>query len=704
MRRKRIDIKIFVIALILFISGLPNYLQAQYQYKWMNVGSLHNWFSEIGCEIEVGRSSAANQQDGLQWPALYPYTDNQAAKGMWIGAKNFTDERGDLYPYKVVHAGPRATGQGELFPLEFKMVSRFDAPRVFVDGLLSFEKSVEVDEVDPSIAADRMIVNTVNSQLGVTMERKIMQFSIPGHDNYMVFDYVFTNTGNVDDDAEIELPSQTVEDFYAFFQYRYSATFQTRYVIGNATGWGINAMIDFRGDGPDNPAKYGDPLDEDFRAGFVWHGYYPERVVEYDNIGGPIWNIRLPYTSEYDTVGRLGAPQFIGALTVHADKSPSENVDDASQPSTTGWFGSDLPETSNNDAYSIGKMQNEYGWMSYGNMPDRHAWVVEPTGDFAAQKAGCNLGLASPMSGVGGGFSVGNGYGPYTLGPGESIHLIITEAVNGLNTENCIKIGKQFKKGEIDAYTKNTLVLTGKDSLFKTFRNAIANYESGYDLPKPPKPVQIFQVNGGGDRISLTWEAFADADDIAGFRIYRNTGEYNNPFKQPDLIYEAGPAERSFDDLSPVRGIGYYYHILTVGTNGMKSSRFYTQSYDPAFLKRPQGTAMDQIRIVPNPYVINSSSERLRFSGEPDKLAFFNIPGQCKIRIYTETGELLKTILHADGSGDDYWKATTSSNQVLVSGVYIAHFEVTQDIPDQNTGNLIFKKGDTKILKFVIIR
>ena len=74
MRRIRIDINIFVIALILFISGLPNYLQAQYQYKWMNVGSLHNWFSEIGCEIEVGRSSSANQQDGLQWPALYRET------------------------------------------------------------------------------------------------------------------------------------------------------------------------------------------------------------------------------------------------------------------------------------------------------------------------------------------------------------------------------------------------------------------------------------------------------------------------------------------------------------------------------------------------------------------------------------------------------------------------------------------------------
>jgi len=50
-----------------------------------------------------------------------------------------------------------------------------------------------------------MIVNSANTLLGVTMERRIMQFSQGFHDNYHVIEYVFTNTGNTDADAEIEL-------------------------------------------------------------------------------------------------------------------------------------------------------------------------------------------------------------------------------------------------------------------------------------------------------------------------------------------------------------------------------------------------------------------------------------------------------------------------------------------------------------------
>jgi hypothetical protein len=81
------------------------------------------------------------------------------------------------------------------------------------------------------------------------------------------------------------------------------------------------------------------------------------------------------------------------------------------------------------------------------------------------------------------------------------------------------------------------------------------------------------------------------------------------------------------------------------------------------------------IRIAPNPYIISSNENALRFPNEPDKIAFFNIPGNCVIKIYTELGELIKEIVHDDGSGDAYWNSITSSNQVIVSGVYIVVIE-----------------------------
>ncbi|RQW03996.1 MAG: hypothetical protein EH225_06380, partial [Calditrichaeota bacterium] len=685
-----------IILLILVFLGIPDFGDAQ-QYKWMAAGSLHNWFSEMGCEIEEGRSAAARQQDGLMWPAHLPYQDNQAAKGFWIGCRNFTDERGDLYEYKVVTVGPRSKGFGEFFPTEFKMVSRFEVPKVFVDEAITFEKNVIVEEVDPAIPATMMIVNKANTLLGLSMERNIMQFSIPRHDNYIVQEFIFTNTGNVDDDDEIELQNNTLTDVWFFYQYRLAPTQQTRYIIGNGTGWGMNTMIDARGDGPDNPVTYNDSPEEteyngkQIRAQFVWHGYFPDKVVDYDNIGGPIWRPFAPYVATYDTVGRLGAPQFVGIITLHADKSSTDNTDDPAQPATTGWYGSDLPETGpNSDPYNVKEMQERYTWMEMGHFTPRHAWAVVPDGDFAAQTKGANLSLGGAKNGGPGGFSIGNGYGPYTIGQDESIRIVIAEAVNGMDTRNCINYGKQYKSGALKAYNKNTLILSGKDSLFQTFRNAIDNFQSGYQVPRPPKPPRIFSVTGGGDRISLDWEVY-DTENLAGFEIYRLRGEYDNPLLEPVLIYTAGPGERNYDDFTAVRGIGYYYYIIAVGSNGLNSNRTFTQSFDPAFLKRPQGSRLDDIRVVPNPYIISSTESRLRFPGgrEADKLAFFNIPGQCRIRIFTETGELVKTIEHTDGSGDAYWYALTEYNQVIVSGVYIAHIEVTQDINDTQTGEVL---------------
>ncbi len=711
-RMKSLMQKICLIS-ILILALMPALVLGQ-QYKWLSAGSLHNWISEQGCEIEVGRTPGSPQQDGLQWPAMLPYQDIQAAKGFWIGCQDFTDERGDTYDTRVVTVGPRSKGFSEFFPLQFDMVSRFEVPQVYVDGLPSSSKVVNNDYVDPNMDADRMVINVTNTLLGITMTRKVMQFSVPGHDNYHIYDFTFVNTGNIDDDAEIELPDNTLNDVIFFWQYRWAPCYQTRYIIGNGSGWGMNTMLDARGDGSENPGLYGDPQDEreyngkQIRCQFAWHGYFKEKVVDYDNIGGPIMRPYNPYVATYDTVGRLGAPQFVGVLTLHADKSADEHVDDPGQPFTTGWYGSDLPETGpNSDPYNLKEMQERYRWMQLGNFSPRHAYAAVEDGNFASQTdPGNEIDQGNPKSGKPGGFSAGNGYGPYQMAPGDTIRIVMVEAVNGLGTERCIEVGNDFKNGVITNVEKNEIFLTGKDSLFKTFRNAIDNYMSGYQIQRPPKPPKIFQVQGGGDRISLNWDVY-DTENLAGFKIYRSRGEYNNPLETAELVYEADADERSYDDLTPVRGVAYYYYIQSVGLNGMESNRHYSQAYDPSFLQRPMGTAMDQIRVVPNPFIVSSDETRLRFPGlrETDKLAFFNVPGQCKIQIYTETGQLIKTLINDQGKGDLYWYNITESNQFVVSGVYIAYIEVTEDIPDpDNPDRLIYKKGDNKTIKFVVIR
>ena len=51
--------------------------------------------------------------------------------------------------------------------------------------------------------------------------------------------------------------------------------------------------------------------------------------------------------------------------------------------------------------------------------------------------------------------------------------------------------------------------------------------------------------------------------------------------------------------------------------------------------------------------------------------------------------DLVDIIEHTDGSGDEIWNSITSSRQIIVSGIYIAHFEM----PDGNA-----------IRKFAVVR
>jgi hypothetical protein len=656
----------------------------------MAVGSLNHWFAATGHEIEEGRVSV--QQDGLQWPAYFKYQDVQAASGLWLGAQNWKDASGTSYPVKVVHVGPRVNGNNEFFAMKFETVSRFDPTGVFVDGNPSVGKTLNNTRVDPTLKCDRMINNVVNTALGVTMTRKILAWCNTYHDNYFIYEYTFTNTGQVDATTNSPLASQTLTGFRVFFQSRYACTYDGSQEIGNPTSWGINTMNDARGDGvkSDPPyLLYGDPAKPyQFRCRFAWQGKFPT-FTAYDNIGAPMYSPAIPASDPADTVGRLAAAQVVGTATLHVDRSPTDTTDDPAQPSTTMYVGSDDPLTSNNSQFDGAKMDKEYTWMSSGHLSPRHCDKVQADGAFDAP-------TGDPSLGTSGGWSSADGYGPFTLAPGQSIRIVLAEGVAGLSREHCISVGRAYKTGAINAKAKNDSVLTGRDSLFQTFARATANYNSGYNIPKPPLPPKTLNVTSAGDKVLLTWGTYGGDPNLRGFSIYRSVGRSDGVYT---FVGTVGAGVTSFSDTGVVRGYANFYYVVSVGPVNadptgntpvgvaLTSNRIMAQSYDAAYLKRQAGTSMSAIRIVPNPYSIASDVTRLRFTqNESDKIAFYNIPGYCTIKIYTEVGELIKEIIHNDGSGDAYWFSNTSSGQVVVSGVYIVVFENIQ------TGERTIKK------------
>ena len=412
----------------------------------------------------------------------------------------------------------------------------------------------------------------------------------------------------------------------------------------------------------------------------------------------------------WDTTGRLAAGQMVGRVTIHSPDSPG-GADSPDQPSTMGVMGSDDPNLTT-DEYNTSMMQIQYdNYMTQGRLYPHHADDIEPDGNFDTPTNAPNI-----FDGVydEGGYSVIEGHGPYDIPFGQSIDIVVADAVGGLSMKAKYDIGKLYKAtGETPdesamleyngtSMTKNQWALTAKDSLFKTFERALANHAAGYDIPQPPYPPESFSVTSGTDKITLDWVAMSGGPSRAGWHVYRAKGSYDFPYIGEalpghgglghELLAELSGSATSYEDATAERGESYYYFIQAVGdasdnsgtamtpAGALKSNQHWTQTYLPASLKRAPGASLDAVRVVPNPYHIGATTD-IRFS-ETDKLGFLDVPGTCTIKIYTQLGELVETIIHDDGSGDEYWDQTTSSRQVVASGLYICLL-YTSDAADE---------------------
>jgi len=88
---------------------------------------------------------------------------------------------------------------------------------------------------------------------------------------------------------------------------------------------------------------------------------------------------------------------------------------------------------------------------------------------------------------------------------------------------------------------------------------------------------------------------------------------------------------------------------------------------------------LDNIYVVPNPYVVYSNLESPGASairrGEL-RLQFRNLPPRCTIRIYTMVGELVDVIEKDDNINFAEWDILSYEGQRLAYGVYIYHVDV----------------------------
>ena len=155
-------------------------------------------------------------------------------------------------------------------------------------------------------------------------------------------------------------------------------------------------------------------------------------------------------------------------------------------------------------------------------------------------------------------------------------------------------------------------------------------------------------------------------------------------FSLPDT---SGPGNRP-GQRTWISGSSYKAYDV-VNYNFSDTTGTYTNNYVVLY-DISRGEGLELIRVVPNPYDIRSRLFQFGEDSQYDRIAFYNLPPVCKLKIFTERGDLVWQKDHTLGTGDERWNSMTSSGQVVTSGIYILYV----DAPGQGS---IYRK-------FVIIR
>jgi hypothetical protein len=612
MKERKMRNRLFVITACCMIFCGFHTMKAQ-SVKWLRVGDLQSPINETGAEYESEWNVTNTSGNFFSWPVQYNFDQTvMRLRGMMIGCKNFNDPvEKKVKSVKVIGTGFKAAADPtQIFPQELKLIGKSSHPKVFVDGQRAtvLDTYDVLDEVDPYLPCDRMVLVKYNTSIGISVTKKVMSFANSKHGNYFIYDYVFKNTGIIDGAGTIQQPRQTMDSVWMYFLYRYAFSGITAAGFGATWGafesqWGQNTLNHAFGENP-GATEFTDQTSPLYQLRGFYSYYGPWGKAPRSSVYEEDWG--CPKLTDPGS-GTLGSAKYAGCATLHADITPQNQTDDPNQPRTTWYISADysyLAATSPSQ-YDETFMSNRYAVMTEGHPLVQHDDMLGNTYPDNYRE---------PKRNEGGGVAMGQGFGPYNgLAPDSSIHIVFVEGVSGLSWEKGREVGANWLQWHNntgapqlvmpDGSTttdenlyKRRWCETGKDNILQTYRNAKQNYDAGYVVPQPPSPPSQFTVTSGSDKIMLDWANNAEgAAHFGGYVIYRSVGTVLQWTTNYEKIFECNKsnAVNHFDDVTAKRGFDYYYYIQSkddvtqVPNEILYSSLFWTVTNRQANLQRP---------------------------------------------------------------------------------------------------------------------
>ena len=573
---------------------------------------------------------------------------------------------------------------------------------------------------------EEMITATWNTNLGITVTRRSYSWSYPGYRDFIIYDYTFKNTGRIVStltktvlpDTVLAKINRTQSNLYFAFHSGISVSTKSQInfhsqltaIQAGAFGW--------------EPASY--------------HDYY--RVYDGGTLmfshnynGGKEPTPWDPYGKKDPSqwLTRFGpelqSPAAFGWLALYADPT-------GPAPRTTP-----KPDVMRIDVHYGGQL-NGKGFNLEGFNPrarpnkDFYTFVTLPDSQLALGNTG-NRENFYTLS-----------YGPYTMAIGDSVRIIVAEiaGVMDMHEVNAGDPNHHYPDSTIAAIRRNAD--NARNAVKWGLGATVNGVAIGADVPDPPPGPICDAVNAsfGSDtpRVAITWQKNAEtttytdgsgnvfydgATDLDGYRIYKSTDfQFANDTELPvfrgeawDLFadipitdapkyFDASLGKYKIADTSVVFGFRYGYYVSAYrkanptrtwtsanGTvvTGLPELESGSYNKTPAASAAPGPVNSMDVFAAPNPYVYGDLARSFG-AGNPS-IEFRNLPKACTIRIYTLSGDLVRTLEHKPDErgnvyGSEVWDQKTDSGLLTAPGLYIFHVQSnTAGVEGSLTGKLM---------------
>jgi hypothetical protein len=499
--------------------------------------------------------------------------------GLIFGARNWVDTTGQIWDAYVTGSCARLRDV-DIYQfavpdeggLTIRRYMRYPLPQIIVDEVPCGDPfPMSGDEVAPEKiwgTADVMVESNVRLSNGVDAKQRVLAWSQPGHDDYVIWDWTFVNTGNVDRDDEIELPGQTLDSVYI-----------ARVTEAMPNGTGNNKVLPtFAGTTEyqieDNRLSY--PQDDDslridfvtpLRAGGLGRDSYGFNAAasEWNVLTGARFagtatlfapkSIDIPQNYPIPDIAAsndpaqpsmhtsmLAEPSWIllhnGILADFTTMEPWEHLD-AYEVMKKGVFGIDPTIPNFQETYSMDSLYDVYdttasGAATYYEQPIDRWGELDPDRGyaFASEITWIRFDQQSHFS-----------IGPYQMGFGDTLRFVYAYVGGAVSRKTSYLLGEAWDGGTaaswlpgmdsatmveelrkrdpifnvyytnpklspaptINDIAKDLLVASGKDSLFSNGMNAQRNFNMNYNIPASPAPPSVFEVSSRPDMIRLSW-------------------------------------------------------------------------------------------------------------------------------------------------------------------------------------------------------